>query len=88
MISGKEDAANNFGRGMYTVGREFSTSILNVIRKQVELCNNPSGFFIYRSMAGGTGSGLATLLIQELSQEYPRQHKQEVVIYPCPRVSI
>ncbi|XP_065211763.1 tubulin alpha-4 chain-like [Planococcus citri] len=87
MVTGKEDAASNFGRGMYTIGREFSSKILNVIRKQVELCHNLSGFFIYHSMAGGTGSGLATLLIQELAHEYPRLHKQEVVVYPCPRLS-
>lgn len=87
MISGREDAANNFGRGMYTIGREVSSNILEVIRSQAENCPNLGGFFIYRSMCGGTGSGLSTLLMQQLSEEYPRLHKQEIVIYPCPRVS-
>lgn len=39
MIYGKEDAANNFARGHYTVGREHADKISNVIRKMVEKCS-------------------------------------------------
>ena len=35
MISGKEDAANNYARGHYTVGKEHIDSVLDRIRKLV-----------------------------------------------------
>lgn len=87
MISGKEDAANNFGRGMYTIGREIAHTLHHAVRVQVEACSNLAGFFIFHSMAGGTGSGLSTLLLHELANEFAKYFKQELVIYPCPRVS-
>lgn len=35
LISGKEDAANNYARGHYTVGKEHIDSVLDRIRKLV-----------------------------------------------------
>lgn len=35
LISGKEDAANNYARGHYTVGREIIDLVLDKIRKMV-----------------------------------------------------
>ncbi|EPB71506.1 tubulin/FtsZ family protein, partial [Ancylostoma ceylanicum] len=41
IISGKEDAANNYARGHYTIGKELIDVVLERIRKQV--CGLPSG---------------------------------------------
>lgn len=35
LISGKEDAANNYARGHYTIGRELVDNVLDKIRKLV-----------------------------------------------------
>ena len=35
LISGKEDAANNYARGRYTIGREFLDLALDQLRKLV-----------------------------------------------------
>jgi tubulin alpha len=35
MISGKEDAANNYARGHYTIGKELIDNVLDKIRKIV-----------------------------------------------------
>lgn len=37
LISGKEDAANNYARGHYTVGKEIVDLVLDRIRKLVQL---------------------------------------------------
>ena len=37
LITGKEDAANNYARGHYTIGREFLDLVLDKIRKQVTI---------------------------------------------------
>ena len=34
MISGKEDAANNFARGHYTVGKEILEDVLEEVKKR------------------------------------------------------
>jgi len=62
LISGKEDAANNFARGKYTVGRDISDLCLDKVRKLADQCTNLQGFMIFHSVGGGTGSGFASLL--------------------------
>ena len=39
MIAGKEDAANNYARGHYTVGREIIDQAIHQIRKLTENCS-------------------------------------------------
>lgn len=38
LITGKEDAANNYARGHYTIGKEIIDLVLDRIRKLVSLC--------------------------------------------------
>ena len=38
LISGKEDAANNYARGHYTVGKEIIDLTLDRIRKLADMC--------------------------------------------------
>ena len=37
-VSGKEDAANNYARGHYTVGKEIVDLVLDRIRKLADNC--------------------------------------------------
>ena len=37
LISGKEDAANNYARGHYTVGKEIIDGVLERVRKMVSV---------------------------------------------------
>ncbi|VDK52180.1 unnamed protein product [Anisakis simplex] len=37
LISGKEDAANNYARGHYTIGKELIDQVLEKIRRQVQM---------------------------------------------------
>ena len=37
LISGKEDAANNYARGHYTIGREIIDHVIDKIRKMVTM---------------------------------------------------
>lgn len=87
MISGKEDAANNYGRGYYTVGAEMIGQTLDQIRSVVETCNLFQGFIIYHSLGGGTGSGFCSNLINQISNEYKKRPKIELVIYPSPKLA-
>ena len=87
MITGKEDAANNFARGHYTVGKEQIDLILERIRKLADDCTGLQGFLVFNSVGGGTGSGLGSLLLEKLSVDYGKKSKLGFTIYPSPSVS-
>eukprot|EP00606_Chrysophyceae_sp_TOSAG23-5_P000022 GSChrysophyteH2.ASY1.ANO1.446.1 assembled CDS len=44
LISGKEDAANNYARGHYTIGKEIVDLVLDRIRKLADNCTGLQGF--------------------------------------------
>ncbi|CAL8104065.1 unnamed protein product [Calicophoron daubneyi] len=87
IITGKEDAANNYARGYFTVGREICDLVLDRIRKCADMCSGLQGFFFYNSLGGGTGSGFTALLMERLSVDYGKKCKFQFLIYPSPLVS-
>ncbi|VDO12893.1 unnamed protein product [Rodentolepis nana] len=87
LISGKEDAANNYARGHYTIGKEHIENVLNRVRKLTDQCNGLQGFLLFHSFGGGTGSGFTSLLMERLSIEYGKKSKLEFSIYPAPQIS-
>jgi len=87
MITGKEDAANNFARGHYTVGKDLLDKTLNAVQKLTELCDGLQGFLIFHSVGGGTGSGLGSLLLERLSGQFAKKSKLDFCIYPSPNLS-
>jgi tubulin alpha len=87
MISGKEDAANNYARGKYTVGKEVIDLLLDRIRKTADQCNGLQGFIVFHSFSGGTGAGLGSLLLERLTVDYKKKTKIEFAIYPSEQLS-
>ncbi|KAL1075394.1 hypothetical protein V6Z11_D11G359700 [Gossypium hirsutum] len=87
LISGKEDAANNFARGHYTAGRDIVEVCLDRVRKLADNCTGLQGFLMFNAVGGGTGSGLGSLLLERLSVEYGKKPKLGFTIYPSPQVS-
>jgi tubulin alpha len=87
LISGKEDAANNFARGHYTIGKEIVDLALDRIRKLADMCTGLQGFMVYHAVGGGTGSGLGSLLLERLSVDYGKKAKLSMCVFPSPQVS-
>merc|ERR1719393_860676 len=87
LISGKEDAANNYARGHYTIGKEIVYLVLDRIRKLADNCTGLQGFLAFNAVGGGTGSGLGALLLERLSVDYGRKSKLSFTIYPAPQIS-
>eukprot|EP00477_Mikrocytos_mackini_P000483 GAHX01000514.1.p1 GENE.GAHX01000514.1~~GAHX01000514.1.p1 ORF type:complete len:456 (-),score=86.69 GAHX01000514.1:45-1412(-) len=86
LITGKEDAANNFARGYYTVGKTEIESIVNKVQKITESCDGLQGFMIFNSVGGGTGSGLGALLLESLSADFSKKSKFGFTIFPSPLI--
>ncbi|CAK0858690.1 unnamed protein product [Prorocentrum cordatum] len=87
LISGKEDAANNFARGHYTIGKEIVDLVLDRIRKLADSCTGLQGFMIYNAVGGGTGSGLGCLMLERLSVDYGKKTKCSFTVWACPQVA-
>ena len=52
LINGKEDAANNYARGHYTIGKEIVDLALDRIRKLADACTGLQGFLVFNAVGG------------------------------------
>ncbi|XP_063782840.1 tubulin alpha-8 chain-like [Pseudophryne corroboree] len=86
-ISGKEDAANNFARGRYSIGKQVIDKVMDRIRKLANQCGGLQGFLIFHSFGGGTGSGFSSLLMEKVAADYQKKSILEFCVYPAPRMS-
>ncbi|KER25187.1 hypothetical protein T265_14255, partial [Opisthorchis viverrini] len=87
LITGKEDAANNFARGQYTLGKEIIDLVLDRIRQLADLCEGLKAFLIFHSFGGGTGSGFTSLLMERICVDYGKISKLEFAVHPSPHIS-
>merc|ERR1712040_32465 len=87
LLNGKEDAANNFARGHYTVGKEILDQVNDRLRKLVDNSENVQGFIIHHAVGGGTGSGLGALILERIAVDYRKKSKIGFEIYPSPNMS-
>lgn len=55
---------------------------MDVIRKEAEACECLQGFQVAHSLGGGTGSGLGTLLISKIREEYPDRMISTFSVFP------
>ncbi|ODV64120.1 beta-tubulin [Ascoidea rubescens DSM 1968] len=87
MIFGQSSAGNVWAKGHYTEGAELVDSVLDVVRREAEGCDSLQGFQITHSLGGGTGSGMGTLLISKIREEYPDRMMATFSVVPSPKVS-
>ena len=85
-VCGQSGAGNNWAKGHYTEGAELVDSVLDVVRKEAENCDCLQGFQITHSLGGGTGSGMSTLLISKIREEYP--DRMMATFLPTPQCTV
>jgi tubulin beta len=86
-VFGQSGAGNNWAKGHYTEGAELIEPVLDVIRKEAEATDCLQGFQVCHSLGGGTGSGMGTLLISKIREEYPDRMLCTFSVVPSPKVS-
>jgi len=86
-VFGQSGAGNNWAKGHYTEGAELVDPVLEVIRKEAESVDCLQGFQITHSLGGGTGSGMGTLLISKIREEFPDRMICTFSVVPSPKVS-
>ena len=59
---------------------------MDVVRHEAENCDCLQGFQLAHSLGGGTGSGMGTLLISKVREEYPDRIMSTFSVVPSPKV--
>uniref|UniRef100_A0A2H1VXQ4 Tubulin beta chain n=1 Tax=Spodoptera frugiperda TaxID=7108 RepID=A0A2H1VXQ4_SPOFR len=86
-VFGQSGAGNNWAKGHYTEGAELVDAVMDVIRKEAEGCDCLQGFQLTHSLGGGTGSGMGTLLLSKIREEFPDRIMNTFSVVPSPKVS-
>ncbi|KYK63805.1 tubulin/FtsZ family, GTPase domain-containing protein [Toxoplasma gondii TgCatPRC2] len=81
-VSHKEDASSNFARGYISVGPSVLSAANDVIRRQAEMCDSLQSFFVCRSLGGGTGSGLGSLLLEGIAEQFGKKYILDSFVWP------
>ncbi|MCP9265623.1 beta-tubulin [Dirofilaria immitis] len=85
-VFGEGSANNIWPRGFYSEGTKFLGQVLNIVRKEAERSDYLQGFHLTHSLGGGTGSGLGSLLIRNLYEQYPRCIVSSFSVFPSVKV--
>lgn len=80
-------ASNNWAKGHYTEGVELMDAVMDLLRYEAENCDCMQGFQLAHSLGGGTGSGMGTLLLSKINEEYPDRMINTFSVHPSPKVS-
>ena len=86
-IHGQGGAGNNWAKGHYTDGAEIADEVMDRIRHEAEGTDCLQGFQMTHSLGGGTGSGLGTLLLTKIKDEYPDRIMSTYSVLPSAKVS-
>ncbi|KAL4436195.1 hypothetical protein ABPG74_018179 [Tetrahymena malaccensis] len=87
LISGKEDCGSNCVRGKYTLGKEIIDLAFDQIRLEADKCEKLQGFIIHRSINGGTGAGVGSLIADRLQAFYKKQFNINSILFPSNNIA-
>ncbi|KAH8699912.1 hypothetical protein BGZ61DRAFT_493845 [Ilyonectria robusta] len=74
-------AANNWGDG-YQSGEAVCEDIMEMIDREADGSDSLEGFMMLHSIAGGTGSGLGSFLLEKLNDRFPKKIIQTYSVFP------
>lgn len=84
-------AGNNWGSG-YEQGRACRETMMDILTREAEnsdslevlaFCNcDMQGFMLMHSIAGGTGSGMGSYLLENLNDAFPKKLIQTYSVFP------
>ena len=86
-VDGANGAGNNWATGHYTEGAELVDQAMDVLRREAESCDCLQGFQLTHSLGGGTGSGMGTLLLSKIKEEFPDRMIMTYSVFPSANVS-
>ncbi|RKO84380.1 tubulin gamma chain [Blyttiomyces helicus] len=74
-------AGNNWAYG-YSSGEKIHEEIVEMLDREADGSESLEGFMLLHSIAGGTGSGLGSYLLETLNDRYPKKLVQTYSVFP------
>ncbi|KAK5124755.1 gamma-tubulin [Meristemomyces frigidus] len=74
-------AGNNWAAG-YAMGGQVEDEVLDMIDREADGSDSLEGFMLLHSIAGGTGSGLGSFLLERLNDRFPKKLIQTYSVFP------
>ncbi|KAI9791683.1 MAG: gamma-tubulin [Piccolia ochrophora] len=80
---GKEGigAGNNWAAG-YATGEGVHEEVMEMIEREADGSDSLEGFMLLHSIAGGTGSGLGSFMLERLNDRFPKKLIQTYSVFP------
>ncbi|KAL8757919.1 MAG: hypothetical protein Q9184_004077 [Pyrenodesmia sp. 2 TL-2023] len=74
-------AANNWAAG-YTAGDTIQEEVFDMIDREADGSDSLEGFMLLHSIAGGTGSGLGSYILERMNDRFPKKLIQTYSVFP------
>nr|WAQ15574.1 tubulin gamma 1 [Halisarca dujardinii] len=74
-------AGNNWASG-YSQAEKLQEKIFDIIDREADNSDSLEGFVLSHSIAGGTGSGMGSCLLEKLNDRYPKKLIQTYSVFP------
>ena len=75
-------AGNNWAFG-HQAGEKVLDALIDIIDREADGSDSLEGFQLLHSIAGGTGSGLGSFLLERLNDHYPKKIIQTYSVFPA-----
>lgn len=74
-------AGNNWASG-FRQGQEHNEQVIDMIDREADNSDSLEGFVLCHSIAGGTGSGMGSYLLEKLQDHFPKKLVQTYSVFP------
>ncbi|XP_018019206.1 tubulin gamma-1 chain isoform X1 [Hyalella azteca] len=74
-------AGNNWAAG-FSNGERIYEEVFDIIDREVDGSDSLEGFILCHSIAGGTGSGLGSFILEKLNDRFPKKLIQTYSVFP------
>ncbi|KAE8167148.1 tubulin-domain-containing protein [Aspergillus tamarii] len=74
-------AGNNWGAG-YSAGEAVQEDIFDMIDREADGSDSLEGFMFLHSIAGGTGSGMGSFILERMNDRFPKKLIQTYSVFP------
>ncbi|KAG7881209.1 hypothetical protein KL938_003339 [Ogataea parapolymorpha] len=80
-------AGNKWAEG-YHHAQRHEEEFLDMVNREIDACDSFEGFQLIHSVAGGTGSGIGSFFLQELSDRFPKKLVQTYSVFGASEVVV
>ncbi|XP_037093930.1 tubulin gamma-1 chain [Pollicipes pollicipes] len=74
-------AGNNWASG-YSQGERLYEEVFDIIDREADNSDSLEGFVLCHSIAGGTGSGMGSFILEKLNDRFPKKLIQTYSVFP------